>query len=162
MESLPGRGCEQPIWDISGPGLEVKQTIADLAKINIRRSQHPLRLVGSLYRDKASGEYAVGPLMNPVSANNEPPHFGGPFKTAGEQYRYIIDHIIDAINADRVFADDKERALLVHRWIREVVSEYPPYNIEDEDTYIVHEDTNGGFIMADDEGTITGLIDWEW
>lgn len=72
----------------------------------------------------------------------------------------MYDCILAHIAAGKAYTDRREMAFLVHRWIRDVVAGYDKYQ-EESETYIVHEDGNGGHIMVDEEGKITGVIDWE-
>jgi hypothetical protein len=139
---------------------QVRKTIWDYAKISIRRSQHPLRLVGTLYHDPTSDTFSVGPLLTILARNQTSAQFFGPWTTTAQKYQQRFTDILSEIEAGVLYSDERERAYLVHRWIGEVVIAYPPYRTE-EDTFIVHEDLNSGAIMVDAEGSIAGLIDWE-
>lgn len=146
MECLPGTSCASPIWQDGASPEYTAQIVRQYAKINVARSEHPLTMVGSLQRDPATGTYSVGPILTPAVANLSPPHFPGPWRTAADKWRSLFDHLLENIRAGKLYADRKEKAYIIHRWMQDVVTAYPPYNEEGE-TYVVHEDSNGGRVM---------------
>ena len=160
MELIPGSSCAEPIWK-GVPREQTSRTLLDYAKINIERSKHPLRLIGALHRDKDSGTYTVGPLYTRDITNISPPQFPGPWKTVALKYKWQFDYLLDTIRAGQLYSRQRKKAFLVHRWMKDAVMAYPPYNVEDEDTFPLNNDSNGGHIMVDARGGITGLIDWE-
>ncbi|KAI9633511.1 uncharacterized protein MKK02DRAFT_38164 [Dioszegia hungarica] len=160
MEMITGTSFPDPLPTGDDRLSLIRTTIWDYAKISIRRSLHPLRLVGTLYHDPIADAFSVGPHLNFFIPNQAIPHFPGPWKTTAQKYAQRFDDILADIRAGTLYPDDREQAFLVHRWMKEVVVAYPPYQHE-EDTFIVHEDSNAGMIMVDVEGKITGLIDWE-
>lgn len=162
MDMLPGSSPEVPFFDPSVPPDRLRRTISDYARINDKRSRQPLKGVGSIQYDSHSDTFSVGPMFCQVVAHPNPPHFLGPWKTAAEKWAARWGHVIEAIQDGRLYAHHRETAFLIHRWIQHAMSTYPPYLVEEVDTYVVHEDTNAGHILVDSEGSITGLVDWEW
>lgn len=153
---LPGSTLESLSSDI------LKRTIINFAKINVQRSKHPLPLVGSLVFDSSTNTPSVGPLRCPFVDDADTLVFGGPWKNAAGKYEDRFNNILGNTQAGLLFADRKEEALLIINWMKGVVMAYRPYNEEGEIFYVVHEDSNGGHIMInEDGGIINGLIDWE-
>lgn len=136
-------------------------TIMDYAKINVRRSEKPLRLIGSLHLNKTTDTFFVGPNICPFVHDQRPIPFPGPWKTVAEKYESRFDMLLEDVRAGVYYAHNRETAFLVYTWMKEAVMAYPPYNVEGGDTFVLHEDSNDGHIMIDDEGRIQGLIDWE-
>lgn len=139
----------------------IKRTIMHFAKINIQRSKYPTPLVGSIIFDQSTNTFSVGPLRCEYIDDADPIVFPGPWKTAAGKYESRFDNILGNISKGLLHQDRAEEAYLIISWMKEVVMAYPPYNEEGEIFYVVHEDSNGGHIMIDEEGGITGLKDWE-
>jgi hypothetical protein len=161
MGWLPGTPYE-PSFHLTIPPEKLGNTITDLAKFLIRISDHPFRGVGSLYANPGATEWTVGPLITRLVVNNQPPHYSGPFLTAGEKWGSILDFRLEAIRSKWVHHDRRELASCVFSWMRDAMLAYQPYNIVGEDTFLFHEDAKWDTILADEDGHITGLIDWEW
>lgn len=163
MEMLPGIPCPSPIWVKNPPKENLSRTIADFAAINVHRANNPLpfRVHGTLRC--CPGEidtWIIGPLNHHILISEIPPHLPARFRTAAEKWTTIYDLIIDGIVRGCTYIVHREKAFLIHRWIRDCVAAYPRYQEEGE-TYILHEDAKGDTIMVDEQGKITGLIDWE-
>jgi hypothetical protein len=133
----------------------------DLAKANIQRSLHSLEGVGCVQYDSDNDRFYVGPLLTEDIENLYPANFPGPWSNAAGKYEFQFDFILELIQTGELYVFEREKCFIVHSWMKEVLMAYPPYNVEDEPTYVVHEDSNGGHILVDEEGRITGLIDWE-
>lgn len=136
--------------------------IADLAKILIRISDHPFQSHGSISHKLVKGKWVVGPLLSHsiVSVLHQPHHLG-PFNTASEKWTYILNDNIEAIRNRGMLAKERENALLTFLWLLDRVASFEPFN-RIEETYLLHTDATGSHLMADEEGGITGIIDWEW
>jgi hypothetical protein len=134
----------------------------DLAKLFIRISEHPFDELGSLHPGPRMGEWSVGPYINAWAMDNNPPHYPGPFKTAGEKWACICDDRLKAIRAKSLHRSRTEDAPMIFSWIRQMVLSYLPLNTKGEDCYVMPEDFKWDVILADEEGHITGLIYWEW
>lgn len=161
QEFLPGKPYEYDFFTTI-PAFQLETTITELAKIFIRISNHPFQLIGSLKKDETSDTWAVGPYINVWAAKDDPPHFPGPFKTAGEKWATICDGYIRAIRSGSLRRREPAAAFIIYSWISQSILAYPPFNVEGEATYVMHEDFKWDVIMADESGHICGLLDWEW
>jgi hypothetical protein len=157
---LPGRPCKDPLWGGDTSRSVAVQTIKDLAALNVQRSRHTLRGVGAIHHDTVTDTFSVGPEYTQDIEDRSPPQFPGPWRTAAERYEHHFDFDLDGIRAGILHTGQREEAFLIHSWMKDAVVAYPPYQ-EEGDKYVIHEDSNGGHLLVDEEGRITGMIDWE-
>lgn len=161
QEFLPGSTYE-PDFHRTIAEAKLRRTITDLAQFFLRISDHPLSGIGSLYADgHGLNEWTVGPLINNICVNKERPYFPGPFNTAGEKWACIFNDYLKAIQMRSLHSTRTKLAYYIYHWLRQAVLSYPPYNIPNEPTFLLHEDSKWDIMMVDEEGAIRGLIDWE-
>ncbi|EIW67082.1 hypothetical protein TREMEDRAFT_64951 [Tremella mesenterica DSM 1558] len=105
---------------------------------------------------------------NQMSHGRQPSDVGerrqqtGPFKSSRDRFISQIDLILEDIEKGLRFVDDPQTAYLVHLQVKQWIMEDVTLGVEEEEFYIKHADDKGDHIMVDDEGNITGIIDWEW
>lgn len=158
MERINGR----PFLWMDESNEQVRQNVAnDLADFYIRLSELPLEGLGALsLQQSLDGRPVVGAgdIYLPVRDDHptEPPtaNLLGPWRTSAEYHLAYFAEVIPAIHpgelqlglsfyeAQRMVEEDEE----LHR---------------EQPTYIMHGDPNGDHIFIDEEGHITGIIDWE-
>ena len=156
---MPGTACQAPVRTDTDPH-ELSKTIKDLAKFHISLEQLKFPLSGSLYRTD-SGDVELGPWVISQMASSEPPYFPGPFRSEQERILAELDSILHAIEAGARFTEDPISAYLAHLEMRDLVRNCD--EMADESAfYVKHADDKCDHIMVDEDGHITGIIDWEW
>ncbi|WVQ77761.1 hypothetical protein IAR50_007451 [Cryptococcus sp. DSM 104548] len=156
---------EAPIHDESNPCLsQISSTIEGLADFSIQLSAlPPFRAFGSLFSAADDSDRPiVGPLLAEYMGFPFPPHYIGPFATAKARWLGCIDAVLLDIKQGLAFQDVPLRTFLFHLEVREMVVASDKIKDVDEDCYITHPDDHGGHVMMDDEGRVTGIIDWDW
>ncbi|WVQ81434.1 hypothetical protein IAT38_003558 [Cryptococcus sp. DSM 104549] len=143
----------------------IDQFIDDLASYFITISNAPLPSsgIGSLYR-KEGDTFTVGPLCTAgYLMNPHPPHFLGPFKTQKERYLSHFDYALDYIY---LFSPDFGiDQIIMYLWVaeaRELVRGCAELDEVETEFYVKHGDDWLRQYFADEEGKITGVLDWEW
>lgn len=141
--------------------------LEEIAKWHIEMERVTFPLVGSLEYG-IDDRIAIGPVVTPVSILRSPQLFMGPFETAHEFYVAYFDqvlaHIRKGIWVDNLtVAGDKDEDLLVYLAVLEAKSLISKRDeLKQGPWYMVHPDSNGGHLMFDHEGRLTGVLDWEW
>jgi hypothetical protein len=142
-------------------------TIRDLATFQVSLSKVHFPAIGSLSLNKEVNglqTIVVGPLVSTSFCTKDPPYFFGPFRTTRERYLKQVDDILAAIERGDLFAEDSPVTVyLAHLELRDLVQQDKEMGRPDEEEqfYIKHADDKGDQIMIDNEGHITGIIDWE-
>ncbi|WVQ81588.1 hypothetical protein IAT38_003712 [Cryptococcus sp. DSM 104549] len=138
----------------------------DLAQHHITLSNIKLNLapgIGSIYPGDDGG-YTLGPLISFNSLMKpRPPYFFGPFRTQRERYCAAIDCAIDVVSRGLVHMVTKARDVCL--WlleVKELVEGCEELGREETEFYIKHADDAFRQYLADEEGHITGVLDWEW
>ncbi|WVQ79832.1 hypothetical protein IAT38_001932 [Cryptococcus sp. DSM 104549] len=159
-DQLPRAFCEKFFDDLA------EHYIA-LSNINL-----PSRGIGSLYPIPGAptsgpvGErYTLGPLsqfgpfMSPT-----PPYFLGPFKTQRERYLARLEIALNNTYTEKFRFQHKLRMYLWYKEMMDMVTEHPELGREDEEDryYVRHGDDGLRQCMADEDGRLQGVLDWEW
>ncbi|RXK38985.1 hypothetical protein M231_03715 [Tremella mesenterica] len=152
IQDIQGEPCDSPIQEGSLNLYQVNKIIEDYAKQMILISQLHLNSIGSLHLDQF-GKIQIGPLIDIDIC---------PFKSSRDRFISQIDLILEDIEKGLRFVDDPQTAYLVHLQVKQWIMEDLTLGVEEEEFYIKHADDKGDHIMVDDEGNITGIIDWEW
>lgn len=136
--------------------------ITSLAHFYISLSRIPYHQCGSLVRDVATGKLEIGPLISPDFCQTTPPFFFGPFESSAHRYLAQVEYVIQEIEQGRAFAEDTTFSVYVtHLWLKDLIQNAPRL-WKKEETFIKHADDKGDQIMVDENGTLVGVIDWEW
>ncbi|OCF43222.1 hypothetical protein I317_02930 [Kwoniella heveanensis CBS 569] len=106
--------------------------------------------------------YIIGPLPDTFLCEIEPPYFLGPFKCNRERYVATADYILSNIMSGVLYPDHAISNYLWHLELREMFLAFDKWGDEDGLFYLKHADDKGDHILANKEGNITGLVDWEW
>nr|XP_018265005.1 uncharacterized protein I303_03187 [Kwoniella dejecticola CBS 10117]OBR87163.1 hypothetical protein I303_03187 [Kwoniella dejecticola CBS 10117] len=170
---LPGKAQEVPIDGYFGP-INLPEDKIDQLVENYVKSQTmlseiklPCKQIGCLKisstLDPAAEVIEVGPIiqqgtfMRPTA-----PHFLGPFDTLKEMYTAHIDATLHYISInglrDKFQVDD----YLWHLELRELVSCSKVLGETPDQLYIKHLDPSGTHLMVDENGYLSGILDWEW
>jgi hypothetical protein len=109
------------------------------------------------------GKVIVGPIIDRFPMFTSEPYYAGPFKTPRERY---VDHFqrrMDYILAG-VWCEKKAKVQLYLQCleVKTLVEECEELSNASGPYYIKHGEPKGDQILVDDEGNITGTIDWEW
>ncbi|WWD05437.1 hypothetical protein V865_003514 [Kwoniella europaea PYCC6329] len=141
------------------------QVIPDYALFRIKIKSVPFDRIGSIYPDPLdSSSTTVGPLIDLWFRFDDPPHFLGPFLSNKERYLAQIDFNLEMVEKGKLYPDDPNLIYLFHLDLRALIHLYQKWE-EDTDErkfYLKHADDKGAHIFVNDEGHITGIIDWEW
>nr|XP_031863144.1 uncharacterized protein CI109_001623 [Kwoniella shandongensis]KAA5530216.1 hypothetical protein CI109_001623 [Kwoniella shandongensis] len=161
QEFVPGVSAfEVLLWvnPITDPTIKLIRSYAEytlhLEKITFDR-------VGSLHT-RPDGMISVGPLIDRRPPFLQPPHFHGPFDTAKQRYLAIIDlRLEQTLRGERYPPSLELLHYLILLDLRTYLNDHCP-ELEEGPWYIKHNDENGNHVMMEKDGTINGVIDWEW
>ncbi|WWC68365.1 uncharacterized protein I206_102290 [Kwoniella pini CBS 10737] len=148
------------------PEDELNHFIDEYAKIQIRLSkiQLPYTKIGCIRFDKDDeNNTKVGPLINRnclMKPNS--PHFMGPFSTNKERYLALIDTALHLISLNVLKGKQPVDNYLWHLEMRELVNASRVLNDKPKELFIKHDDAKGDHMLMNEDGEITGIIDWEW
>ncbi|KAJ3809380.1 hypothetical protein EV368DRAFT_45890 [Lentinula lateritia] len=104
---------------------------------------------------------AFMPKSHPDFCQTTPPFFFGPFESSAHRYLAQVEHVIQEIEQGRAFAEDTTSVYVTHLWLKDLIQNAPRL-WKKEETFIKHADDKGDQIMIDENGTLVGVIDWEW
>ncbi|TFK51545.1 hypothetical protein OE88DRAFT_1560816 [Heliocybe sulcata] len=158
MERLSG---EELDWYSLGEQRR-RRFLSQFADIVIKLRRHPFPLIGCLANP---GDPSVGPLLadNTADAVDGELDLVGPFSSWTKYQIAIIDRQLDLISHREAYPRDSVEAYLVHRYLRDYIATYSPFQDLDRPAFFLrHMDDKGDHILIDDDGNITGIIDWEW
>ncbi|WVF70949.1 hypothetical protein IAT40_005744 [Kwoniella sp. CBS 6097] len=164
VEIVDGNPMEAPLYGGDKSEDKVKKVICQLAKFNIELSQFTFPAIGGLYPsdDETSGTGShIGPIPSNIICEETPPYFVGPFRSNQERYLATADFVLGKISDGVLCPDDPVPIYLWHLELKEIISNYENWQ-DGGPYYIKHSDDKGDHIMADEQGNITALIDWEW
>jgi hypothetical protein len=104
---------------------------------------------------------SVGPYVGTWNTRSESPYFDGPFPTAKARYLSTIDTMLrETLEGIRFPPSTILLGYLALLDIRCLVSECD--ELEEGPYYIKHGEDKGDHIFFDNQGDLTGVIDWEW
>lgn len=164
ISSLEGYTCAAPLASNPASYPSADLIISSLANALVKVSALTFPAIGSfcLCRNSSEETVVVGPMMNTDFLLRSPPYFLGPFKTARSRYLCQIDHVLNAIVSGSQYTDNPVSGYLYHLQIREWVSSDPSLATEDAEFFVRHADDKGDHILVNDQGQVTGIVDWEW
>ncbi|OCF31889.1 hypothetical protein I316_06489 [Kwoniella heveanensis BCC8398] len=162
VEFVKGTPLELPLSDGEYPEEKQRKILYQLAKFNIELSQMSFPAVGSLYPplDGSSGSH-IGPITSNEMCEETSPYFLGPFQTNQERYLAVADFVLRKISEGVLCPDDPLPIYLWHLELKDIISGYDKWQ-DGGPYYLKHGDDKGDHIMADQDGNVTALIDWEW
>ena len=133
--------------------------LAQLADILIEISKHPMTQAGSLAEKNGSIN------MSSVASNRWVVlGLYGPFSSPTDYYTSIIDQYLDLIMDGQLYSSIPKDAFLYYAFLRENI----PKLVGDQEGslsgnfYLKHVDDKGDHILIDEDGNITGIIDWQF
>ncbi|KAI9752553.1 MAG: hypothetical protein M4579_005590 [Chaenotheca gracillima] len=153
MEALPGKP-----FNAYQASLEQRERVYNgVADILIELSKHPLPKAGSLIL-KGDVEFEVGP-----TASNRFVALGlyGPFKSATEYFVSITEQYLDLIADGQLYPDYGVEAFLAYRFLEENLHQLASTKLEGQ-FYLKHVDDKGDHLLVDEQGNVTGIIDWQF
>nr|XP_018264475.1 uncharacterized protein I303_02642 [Kwoniella dejecticola CBS 10117]OBR86633.1 hypothetical protein I303_02642 [Kwoniella dejecticola CBS 10117] len=136
--------------------------INDLAKWFISMEKVSFRQVGSPEFAENGKDIGIGPLIERHPAFNIPPYYQGPFRTSRDRWIATINSRISLI-LSRTYCNPKHEVVwyLVYLEAKRLIEGCEemrgtgPF-------YIKHDDDRFDHIRANEDGTLTGILDWEW
>ena len=156
VEYVRGKHCDTRLLELSPKTLN---TIQDYAKFCIALSQQEFTAIGSLQNHTGS---RIGPYINRDHSLPDPPYYLGPFTNLAERYIAYLDSELKKLVSRQKGCEDDLKACWMQLEIREMILEDPECLNTVTQTYIKHGDAAGHNIMSHENGTIAGIIDWEW
>ncbi|OCF43221.1 hypothetical protein I317_02929 [Kwoniella heveanensis CBS 569] len=162
VDIVDGTPMNPPLHNDDDSEEKQKKVLYQLAKFNIELSQFTFPAVGSLYpSSNGSLDSHVGPIVSTSICEETPPHFLGPFRTNQDKYLAAAGFVLRKILNGVLCPDDPLPIYLWHLELMEIIRDNDNWQ-DDGQYYLKHGDDKGDHIMADEEGNITALIDWEW
>ncbi|WVQ82569.1 hypothetical protein IAT38_004699 [Cryptococcus sp. DSM 104549] len=133
--------------------------------ISLSNIRLPVRSIGSLYPGHVDGSYKLGPLASwNFMMNPRNPYLLGPFKTQRERYLAHFDHALDYVYLME-FENGGVAQLTAYMWLseaRKLVESCAELAREETEFFVKHADDWLKQYMADDDGSLTAVLDWEW
>ena len=86
----------------------------------------------------------------------------GPYSTLEDYHTASIQHILDLILREELYTDRKVDAYLIHLVVKDLVPRVTPEGQNEGPFFLKHPDDKGDHLLVDEDGNITGIIDWEW
>jgi hypothetical protein len=143
------------------PTPETLTAVESIAKWFITLAKVSFDRVGSLAFTANQAEVTIGPCIDQVNLSDAPPYFQGPFDTAMARYVSHYNTIMLQILQGRRAPKGRELELyLVALEIKTLVEGCAEMNVGP--WYIKHAEDRGDHILFDEDGQITGVIDWDW
>ncbi|WWD18192.1 hypothetical protein CI109_102641 [Kwoniella shandongensis] len=120
--------------------------------------------IGSLYQNhEGTPRYKIGPFtVASIMMIPDPPYFFGPFKTNKERYLRRIDMSLHWIMHDSFLLLDPVGKFLSLLEVWDLVEGNEELGKEETEVYIKHGDDKNDQYMLREDGSLVGLIDWEW
>ncbi|WVQ65208.1 uncharacterized protein L199_003381 [Kwoniella botswanensis] len=170
MDFVPGKPLNAPILNGEETPEQMDQAVHDYALFQISLKSLSFDSIGSLYPAPSdlkpkpdTSPVVVGPLLSFYLRFDEAPHFVGPFKSNKERYLSSIDLVLGKIREGIFYPEIARFAYLAHLELKDMVNRYDHWETcEDGRFYFKHGEDKGDHIMIDEDGHITGVLDWEW
>ena len=174
VEFLPGKvpysdEVELGVCPISQGGIDPSIALPlfeSFAAFEIGVSKIEFDKIGSVYADCPSTPlqdmtFHVGPLVDKNGFNRpDPPYFYGPFANLRDRFVTECEHVIEA-GLKGWFRDIPVTMILAHLEIRALVQGDKEFEQTAGPTYVTHWDGHLGQFLLDDEGALSGILDWE-
>ncbi|KAK8853366.1 hypothetical protein IAR55_004070 [Kwoniella newhampshirensis] len=164
LDFVPGSPATAPLTEHDRPS-QLPRLIQDYALFQIALSKLTFSAIGSLYPcpSHPDGQPIIGPLCSRTICLDFEPWFLGPFGSNKERYLTMIEYTLQEIREERLFQQKAVLGYLAHLEIKDMVERYQEWDDgEGEGFYLKHADDKGDHIMINEQGGITGVIDWEW
>jgi aminoglycoside phosphotransferase (APT) family kinase protein len=130
-----------------------------LADIMAELARHPFPKAGSLCVDAASSRVQVGPTASDRWVVIDP---DGPFESAVDYYTAWAEQYLALIADRQLYPDYPVDAYLVYRFLKENAWQLAEEEAQEEaEFFLKHVDDHGDHLLLDDDGNITGVIDWQ-
>lgn len=156
IECLPGKPFDS---DLLGAEPQQQQSIlAQLAEILIEISRHPAPSVGSLI---------IKDSRNSISkmASNRFVHLdlSGPFSSTSDYFAAISDQYLDLVADGQVHSQYPIEAFAFYSLARKEARNFDHSATHHAGNFFLkHVDDKGDHLLVNDEGIITGIIDWQF
>lgn len=161
MTRLPGKALDQPAVEAMSPN-QLANMIEGVARFHIGLSALSFRKFGSPLPSTAGQPPSIGFYVDNTFALDEPPLYAGPFKTYRESYFFLIDQALELVSKHYMNTSDPFLFYLAHLDMRDLIGNDDDAGEQDGDTFLAHRDDRGDDFLLDEEGHLTGVIDWEW
>ena len=139
-----------------------KTNIYNVAKWYIALERVAFPACGSPAFDE-EGQIVVGPSITRAPLLDTPPYYLGPFNSARERYIAHFEGVMELIRQDQWNRGEGwVRAYLEHLEAKTLVEEDEDVMADTGPYYLSHGEPKGDQIMVNEDGDITGVIDWEW
>lgn len=156
MECLPGKPFNS---DLLGAKPQQRQSIlAQFAEILIEISKLPVPAAGSLI--SRVGQTSVSKI-----ASNRFVHLdlSGPFFTTSDYFVAISDQYLDLVADGQVHSQYPTEAFAFYSLARREARVFErSTTVNPEEFFLKHVDDKGDHLLLDDQGIITGIIDWQF
>ncbi|WVW80452.1 hypothetical protein I302_102434 [Kwoniella bestiolae CBS 10118] len=164
LDFVQGESLHPPILNGEETPERLKNIIHDYALFQIKIKSKPFDLLGSICPpSRGSTSPTVGPLLHMTLRSDHPPYFIGPFKSNKERYLSQIDFVLGMIEKRVIYPQDPSLIYLFHLDLKDMINRYDKWEDDEEERfYFKHADDKGDHIFTDEDGHITGVIDWEW
>jgi hypothetical protein len=162
VDFVPG-ACHKPFDSPAGgePSAETLVVIENIAKWYISLEKVSFDSVGSLAFDAETGSVVVGPIIDRVNLSNTAPYFLRPYKTAKDRYVTYFSVMMEQIqDGRRSKPGDELEDYLVALELKTLVEGCK--ELEEGPWYLKHADDRGDLFHFLDDGTISGVLDWDW
>jgi aminoglycoside phosphotransferase (APT) family kinase protein len=156
MECLPGKARDSDL--LESDTQQRSSVLAQVAEILIEISKHPLPLAGSLIIK--DGHHSVSKM-----ASNRFVHLdlSGPFPSTSEYFAAISDQYLDLIANGQIHSQHPTEAFAFYSLARREAGKFVSSNtVIPEQFYLKHVDDKGDHLLVNDDGIITGIIDWQF
>jgi len=141
---------------------KIPRMIESFARQNIKLHDARFDMIGSLDTDSL-GAMVIGNKAEPRDhTDRDEPYFRGPFSTMREFYLDLIHQELQAIKAGQTFRQDPVMGYLIHLELRDLVRETDALDDSETDFFLRHPDSHIGNWLLQEDGQITGVLDWEW
>ncbi|KAI4850137.1 hypothetical protein E4T45_05625 [Aureobasidium sp. EXF-8846] len=156
MECLPGAPLDGDL--LAADTQQHPSILAQVAEILIELSKHPLPLAGSLIIK--DGQNIVSKM-----ASNRFVHLGlsGPFYSTSEYFAAISDQYLVLIADGQVHSQYPTEAFAFYSLARREARNFSSsHTVIPEQFFLKHIDDKGDHLLVNDDGIITGIIDWQF
>ncbi|KAI5777588.1 hypothetical protein EDC01DRAFT_697977 [Geopyxis carbonaria] len=154
MAELPGK----PWYGQSGGDADAdgrKRIWDGLAEILIELRRHPFKRAGSL-QPRGDGGVEVGAAASDRFILIDP---HGPYDSAAAYYAGFVEQYLALIASHQLFTKYPVNAYLIFAFLREKIPDV--CGADAGEFFLKHVDDKGDHLLVDEEGHITGVIDWQ-
>ncbi|OAQ61177.1 aminoglycoside phosphotransferase [Pochonia chlamydosporia 170] len=147
MQELPGKP-----WNGHGDAAKIWKGLAD---IFAELERHPFPKAGSLYVESPDDIPSVSATASDRFVCLDP---YGPFETSVAYYTAWAEQYLALIVDGQLYPQFPIEAYLVYRFLQDNATQL---SSESDEFFLKHPDDKGDHIMVDENGNITGIIDWQ-